>query len=143
MTQSLQFSTSDVNTAVNVINFLRSLKLRDQSISSPIRDVVKKWIDKNDVVTAILDEGSPFFDYVQCKNEITEGSATDDRSYLPASSSFSEFCKNASKTCSSFNIRSAIENLKPASVDPERLFSTGPVTKTYCKIEWNRKYTPV
>ena len=94
MTKLLQFATADVISAVNVINFLRSTKLRDQNISSPIRNVMKQWIDKKNVVTAIVDEQGPFFEYVQRKNEITEGSATDDHSYLPTSSSFAEFCKN-------------------------------------------------
>ena len=105
---------------------------REITLQQPIKEVLRKWIDDNNVVHGLIYSRGEFYDFVVSRMPGTESAPTTaDHLYNPLGViSFSEFVKR-SRPNNKVDIISFFENFKPASVDPERLFSYGRLTKNY------------
>ena len=102
------------------------------AVTSAIRPVVEKWLDGNAISNALLHNRGEFFQYVKSKFMATTVNqrSTDDHGYV----STSHISYNERKTQPfwiNFNILKVLPNFKPCSVDVERLFLLGRISKIF------------
>ena len=129
---ALQNEKADAKLAVRVINFLNHLASREAALCNPIRDVLSKWVDGNAIVNAIINNNGGFFDKVcqiALSPTLSNQQPSEDHVYVGSEIlSFQDFNSRVEKDV--FDIMEFLENFRPASVDPERLFS-------FCRLSKN------
>ena len=101
---------------------------------SPIRTVLGKWIDNNPVITALINKSGSFFETIRkfaVEPESATQVASNDHQYVAVEEglSFAEFNNNCQ--LDEFDIFAFLENFRPSSVDPERLFSLCRLSRNY------------
>ena len=133
-TLALQSNKSDAALAVKVIKFLNHLAHMEPALNSPIRTVLGKWIDNNPVITALINKSGSFFETIRkfaVEPESATQVASNDHQYVAVeeSLSFAEFNNNCQ--LDEFDIFAFLENFRPSSVDPERLFSLCRLSRNY------------
>ena len=133
-TLALQSNKSDAALAVKVIKFLNHLAHMEPSLNSPIRTVLGKWIDNNPVITALINKSGSFFETIRnfaVEPESATQVASNDHQYVAVEEglSFAEFNNNCQ--LDEFDIFAFLENFRPSSVDPERLFSLCRLSRNY------------
>ena len=131
---SLQSNKSDAALAVKVIKFLNHLAHMEPALNSPIRTVLGKWIDNNPVITALINKSGSFFETIRkfaVEPESATQVASNDHQYVAVEEglSFAEFNNNCQ--LDEFDIFAFLENFRPSSVDPERLFSLCRLSRNY------------
>ncbi len=126
----LQEANADCETAKQVIHFLRALSRRDGDIGYSVRDVLNKWIEPNKITIALFNNRGSFYDSVEamfCRR----GQHHQEHAYDDENNDF-DFDKIVEEMNENdFDVKKAMENFKPASVDPERLFSACRLTQSY------------
>ena len=65
LTNDLQKSNANAETAVNVMNYLSLLATTVQFMREPIQDVVHKGLSRNDIAIALLHQRGRFFEYME------------------------------------------------------------------------------
>ena len=73
LTLDLQKESANAETAVNVIRYLKLLSSNNPQMSSAIKSVYNKWLDKNEIVTGLLHEHGRFYDYIE-SNDLWQSS---------------------------------------------------------------------
>ena len=125
-TMRLQAKDASVHTAKNIILYLQA-RVRNLSIDAQL--VLDKWLNRNDIVEALLKKRGSFFDKVKEKF-IYEENAQNDHGYnLGTEITLADFER---RICADdFRVEAYMITFKPASVDPERLFSLCRYSKNY------------
>ena len=130
---ALQNEKADAKLAVRVINFLNHLASREAALCNPIRDVLSKWVDGNAIVNAKINNNGGFFDKVSqnaLSPTLSNQQPSEDHVYVGSEIlSFQDFNSRVEKDV--FDIMEFLENFRPASVDPERLFSFCCLSKNF------------
>ena len=125
-TMRLQAKDASVHTAKNIILYLQA-RVRNLSIDAQL--VLDKWLNRNDIVEALLKKRGSFFDKVKEKF-IYEENAQNDHGYnLGTEITLADFERR--KCADDFRVEAYMITFKPASVDPERLFSLCRYSKNY------------
>ena len=95
LTLDLQKESANAETAVNVIRYLKSLSSNNQQMSSAIKSVYNKWLDKNEIVIGLLHEHGRFYDYNKSKvtSQSNNSAWTSDHGYAPQMVSYQQFPK--------------------------------------------------
>ena len=129
ITMSLQSEKADAQLGVKAIHFLKEMARREPAVNSPIRTVLSKWVNGNDMVNGLLKSSGGFYDYVK-NHELSTAlpalaPSTDTSTYITyiASTpldSFRSFCVRMEED--SFCLFDFLKNLRVTSVDPEQLF---------------------
>ena len=129
---ALQNEKADAKLAVRAINFLNHLASREAALCNPIRDVLSKWVDGNAIVNAIINNNGGFFDknrQIALSPTLSNQQPSEDHVYVGSEIlSFQDFNSRVEKDV--FDIMEFLKNFRPASVDPERLFS-------FCRLSKN------
>ena len=125
-TMRLQAKDASVHTAKNINLYLQA-RVRNLSIDAQL--VLDKWLNRNDIVEALLKKRGSFFDKVKEKF-IYEENAQNDHGYnLGTEITLADFER---RICADdFRVEAYMITFKPASVDPERLFSLCRYSKNY------------
>ena len=101
-------------------------------LCNPISDVLSKWVDSNAIVNAIINNNGGFFDKVRqiaLSLTLSNQQPSEDHVYVGSKIlSIQDFNSRVEKDV--FNIMEFLETFRPASVDPERLFS-------FCRLSKN------
>ena len=106
------------DTAKTVILYLQS---RVQKMNVEIKAVLTKWLIDNLIVEALISKRGDFHDMMK-DQLIYEGYAEKERLYnLDNDITFEDFSNKV--TGEDFRIETYMKSFRPASVDPERLFS--------------------
>ena len=130
-TMQLQSLGADIVTAKKVILFLRS-KMRN--MPQGVKDVFTKWIDGNKILQAVLQKQGDFYEFVKERLIYEECNENDHAYNIDNEVSFEDFSRRVSEN--DFHIEDYIKSFRPASVDPERLFSLCRYSKNYlqCRL---------
>ena len=142
-------------TIIYVASYLRELAAQDDSLNGSITQVLEKHVSNNAVIHALTHEEGPFYNFVQTKlataksikkrrddqdkNENLSSLPTHgllDHTYTPVAvmpqkpMTFNDFLSRK-RPAPSLDLSSVLLNLKPTSVDPERSFSLGRLSKNH------------
>ena len=135
ITMSLQSEKADAHLGVKVIHFLKEMARREPALKSPLRTVLSKWVNGNDMVNGLLNSSGGFYDYV--KNHALSTAlpvlapSTDHSTYIASTplDSFKSFCVRVEE--GSFCLFDFLKKLDVTSVDPERPFFTCQTDKKF------------
>ena len=61
ITMSLQSEKADAQLGVKVIHFLKEMARREPALNSPIRTVLSKWVNGNDMVNCLINSSGGFY----------------------------------------------------------------------------------
>ena len=130
-TQQLQSKDANIVTAKKVILFLQS---KMQNMPQSIKDVFKKWIDNNVIWEAVSKKKGDFYELVKERLIYEETNENDHAYNMDNEVSFEDFSRRVSEQ--DFIIEDYLKSFRPASVDPERLFSLCRFSKNYlqCRL---------
>ena len=100
-----------------------------QKMNVEVKAVLTKWLTDNPIVEALIRKRGDFFDMMEDRL-ICEGYAENDHLYnLDNDITFEDFSKKVTEE--DFRIENYMKSFRPASVDPERLFSLCRYSKNY------------
>ena len=110
-------------------------------MSPSVKAVFEKWIDGDSILEAVLKRRGVFYDEV--KERLLHNEATDvDHTYnMESDISFADFSRKV--TDDDFHIEDYMKSFRPASVDPERLFSLCRYSKIIRNADLKRTTTVV
>ena len=88
-------------------------------MSSAIKSIDNKWLDKKEIVTGLLREHGRFYDYITSKgtSQSDNFASTSDDGYAPQMVSYQQLLKQ-SKPDEAFDLVQALDAFRPASIDP-------------------------
>lgn len=128
----LQCGNVGAKDAVHVLGFLNNLAATEAAMSSVIRDVTGKWIENNSIANALLYQRGDFYQFAKraLTTPISHQQPSDEHGYVSSGRiSYKEWKSEPSRN--NFDIIGRLPNFKPCSVDVERLFSLGRLSKNY------------
>ena len=124
---SKETNGANSRTAVNILRYLSQESVRESTLKNAISLVWDKWINPNSVVSALLHGDGTFYEYMRRK--CCRSTNDSDHLYVPPRKSYKEFKESCSRV--DFDVISAMDSFVPASVDSERLFSWGRLSKNH------------
>ena len=125
-TMKLQDAGASGDTAKKVILYPQS---RVQKMNVEVKDVWTEWLTDNPIVEALIRKRGGFF-HMMKDRLLYEGNAENEPLYnLDNIISFEDFSKKVTEEV--FRIENYMKSFRPASVDPERLFSLCRCSKNY------------
>ena len=132
-TDDLQRNGANVDTASTILTYLKQEAAASATIGGPISTVFNKWIITNPIAHAIMYNEGTFYDYIKRKKTGIDVDPSD-HVYTPQRRSYKDIKRN-SVTADNFCLFTAIDSFVPGSVDPERLFSWGRLSKNWLQAQ--------
>ena len=147
VTMELRKSTANSQTIIDVVLYLKHLATTDIVSNVAIAHVLEKHVNGNPIISALLNNCGPFYNFVRTKiqrnaaasasvltSAIREQCESDHSAYsvllVAKPVSFSSFTA-LERQRQDVIVTDVLKNLKPSSVDAERLFSYGRIAKNY------------
>ena len=122
----LRDAGASADTAKKVILYLQ---LRVQKMNIEVKAVLTKWLTDNPIVEALIRKRGDFCDMMKDRLIYEENAEIEHLYNLDNDITFEDFSKKVTEE--DFRIENNMKSFRPATVDPERLFSLCRYSKNY------------
>ena len=132
LTLKVEAETADVSVGIQALEILKHLAAQEPALNSPIKCILKKHIDGNPIVNAILYKHGEFNDSLKAMYRLnaTVQAPSSDHEYNPfAPKTFSPFV--AAKVVEQFDVKVMSTNFRPTSADTDRVYSLARISKNF------------